>query len=116
MEGAAVPPVGGEPQRSLSRRWGYGYALREGEAVAAGRSAGAGRMAEHVDTLGRWGAALYAVCPERVGILRADARTALRAWADHLSAGPEDAEAGDAARGRAERAVRRFREAAEDLG
>lgn len=91
-------------------------ALREGEAVAAGRSSGTGRMTEQVDALGRWGAALYAVCPERVGILRADARTALRAWADHLSAGSEDAEAGDAARGRAERAVHRFREAAEDLG
>ncbi|MEU6502003.1 hypothetical protein ABZ895_20855 [Streptomyces californicus] len=116
MEGAAVPPVGGEPQRLLSRRWGYGYALREGEAVAAGRPAWTGRMAEQVDALGRWGAALYAVCPERVGNLRADARTALRAWADHLSAGSEDAEASDAARGRAERAVHRFREVAEDLG
>ncbi|MDX3593334.1 NACHT domain-containing protein [Streptomyces sp. ID03-2B] len=91
-------------------------ALRTGEA-AADRPARAGRrMLEQLDTLDRNRVDLYATCMTSIGIAGARARTALRAWADHLATGAVAPEAEAVLRDRAGQAVRSFHEAAARAG
>ncbi|UZI30705.1 NACHT domain-containing protein [Streptomyces sp. VB1] len=90
-------------------------ALRAGEATA-GQSPDTGRMLERLDTLDRQNGALYATCTRTVGVRGEEASAALRTWANHLATGAVDPEVNDALRDRAERAVRRFHEAASRTG